>query len=146
VLGICFLYTVSRASLIRNNWDSGMFGLVHFLINRVLQNTRPGGGGQRFSRALEWRSQPGAGNNVNKRAVNSFLSAASTVLVYSSVLAFNSTNCPSFSSTYQSWRPAQLMTWHDMTFISLLISFTCWTWLPGHMYSCVMYWMVLPVF
>jgi hypothetical protein len=35
----------SRASLIRTNWDSGMFGLVNFRINRVLQNTRPREGG-----------------------------------------------------------------------------------------------------
>jgi hypothetical protein len=34
----------SRASLIRTNWDSGMFGLVNFRINRVLQSTRPGKG------------------------------------------------------------------------------------------------------
>jgi hypothetical protein len=60
-----------------------MFGLVNLRINRVLQNTRRG---QSFSRALEWKSQPGAGNNVNKRAINSFLSAASTVLVYNSVM------------------------------------------------------------
>jgi hypothetical protein len=84
MVSIVFSTTYNRASLIRTNWDSGMFGLVNFRINRVLQNTRPGGGGDRgFPRALEWRSQPGAGNNVNKRAVNSFLSAASTVLVYS---------------------------------------------------------------
>jgi hypothetical protein len=55
----------SRASLIRTNWDSGMFGLVNLRINRVLQNTRREGGDRRFPRALEWRSQPGAGNNVN---------------------------------------------------------------------------------
>jgi hypothetical protein len=30
----------SRASLIRTLWDSGMFGLVNFRINWVLQNTR----------------------------------------------------------------------------------------------------------
>jgi hypothetical protein len=54
-----------------------MFGLVNFRINHVLQNTRPGGGGG---------PQPGAGNNVNEHAVNSFLSAASTVLVYSCVM------------------------------------------------------------
>jgi hypothetical protein len=35
----------SRASLIRNNWDSGMFRLLNFRINRVLQNTRRGVGG-----------------------------------------------------------------------------------------------------
>jgi hypothetical protein len=35
----------SRASLIRTNWDSVMFGSVNFRINRVLQNTRRGGGG-----------------------------------------------------------------------------------------------------
>jgi hypothetical protein len=61
----------STASLIRNNWDSGMFGLVIFRINRVLQGTRRGGGGDGDSRALssEGHNQ-GAGNNVNKRAVN----------------------------------------------------------------------------
>jgi hypothetical protein len=50
---------------------------------------RGGGGGPPIekSRALlsEGHNQ-GAGNNVNKRAVNSFLSAASTVLVYSCVM------------------------------------------------------------
>jgi hypothetical protein len=61
-----------------------MFGLVNFRINLDLQNMR--GGDQRFLHALEWRSQPGAGNNVNKHTVNSFLSAASTVLVYSYVM------------------------------------------------------------
>jgi hypothetical protein len=55
-----------------------MFGFVNFWINRVLQNTLCGGD-RRFPCALELRSQPGAGNNVNKRTVNSFLSAASTV-------------------------------------------------------------------
>jgi hypothetical protein len=38
----------STASLIRNNWDSGIFGLVNFRINRGSQNTRRsrrGGGG-----------------------------------------------------------------------------------------------------
>jgi hypothetical protein len=34
----------SRSSLIQTNWDSGMFGLVNFRINLVLQNTRGGGG------------------------------------------------------------------------------------------------------
>jgi hypothetical protein len=29
----------------RTNWDWGMFGLVNFRINRVLQNTLVGGGG-----------------------------------------------------------------------------------------------------
>jgi hypothetical protein len=33
------------ASLIRTNWDSGMFGLVNFQINRVLQKYTAGGGG-----------------------------------------------------------------------------------------------------
>jgi hypothetical protein len=74
----------SRASLIRTIWDSGMFGLVNFQINWVLKITWRGVY-WRFPHALEWRSQPGAGNNVNKHAVNSFLSAASTVLVYSCV-------------------------------------------------------------
>jgi hypothetical protein len=32
-------YKYSRASLIRTNWNSGMFGLVIFRISRVLQNT-----------------------------------------------------------------------------------------------------------
>jgi hypothetical protein len=77
----------SRASLIRTNWDLGIFGLVNFRINRVLQKKMAGGGGgTEIPRALEWRSQPGAGNNVNKRAVNSFLSAASSVSVYSCVM------------------------------------------------------------
>jgi hypothetical protein len=35
----------SRASLIRTDWDSGMFGLENIRINRVLQDTRRGGGG-----------------------------------------------------------------------------------------------------
>jgi hypothetical protein len=35
----------SRASQIRTNWDKGMFGLVNFRIERVLQNTRGVGGG-----------------------------------------------------------------------------------------------------
>jgi hypothetical protein len=39
----------SRASLIRTNWDLGMFGWANFRINRVLQNTRPGGGGSEIS-------------------------------------------------------------------------------------------------
>jgi hypothetical protein len=38
------LHTHSRASLIRTNWDSFMFGFVNFRINQVSQNTRWGGG------------------------------------------------------------------------------------------------------
>jgi hypothetical protein len=42
-----------------------MFGLVNFRINRVLQNAwLVGRGDRRIPRALECRSQPGAGNNV----------------------------------------------------------------------------------
>jgi hypothetical protein len=40
----------STASLIRTNWDSRMFGLVNFRINRVLHNTRREGGGIGHSR------------------------------------------------------------------------------------------------
>jgi hypothetical protein len=32
-------YKYIRTSLIRTNWDSGMFGLANFRISRVLQNT-----------------------------------------------------------------------------------------------------------
>jgi uncharacterized protein YlxW (UPF0749 family) len=42
-----------RASLIRTIWDWGMFGVVNFRSDRVLQNTRRGGrGGIGDSRAL----------------------------------------------------------------------------------------------
>jgi hypothetical protein len=41
-------YTYSTASLIRTNWDLGMFGLVNFRINLVLQNTRAGIGDSRM--------------------------------------------------------------------------------------------------
>jgi hypothetical protein len=37
------LMNYSRALQIRTNWDLGMFRLVHFQINRVLQNTLGGG-------------------------------------------------------------------------------------------------------
>jgi hypothetical protein len=61
-----------------------MFGFVNFRINRVLQNTRQGGGGSEIP--ARSRSQIGVGNNVNKHSVNSFLKAASAVLVYSCVM------------------------------------------------------------
>jgi hypothetical protein len=54
------LYVVnkySRASLIRTNSDSGMFGLVNFGINRILQNTRQGVGGIGDFRALSSECQ-----------------------------------------------------------------------------------------
>jgi hypothetical protein len=57
--------TYSRASLIRTNWDSGMFGLVNFRINRVLQNTRRrgGGGGRIFPRSLVLSEKSGQGDS-----------------------------------------------------------------------------------
>jgi hypothetical protein len=39
------IWKYSRDSLIRTNWDSGMFGFVNFRINRVFTKYGGGGGG-----------------------------------------------------------------------------------------------------